>query len=67
MDEIIFLKNFLFSYEIQKQYFIYNYNIIHNLKEVKNIVRHNQIKKYEFISKYANKLINLLKKVILKQ
>ena len=62
MDEIIFLKNFLFSYEIQKQYFIYNYNILHNLKEVKYIVKHNQIKKYEFISKYANKLINLLKK-----
>ena len=62
MDEIIFLKNFLFSFENLKKYFIYNYNIVHNLKELKNIVEYNQVKKYEFLSKYANKLINLLKK-----
>jgi len=62
MDEIIFLKNLIFSYESQQKYFIYNYNITNNLKKIKSIVKLNNIKKVELISKYSNKLINLLQK-----
>ena len=66
MDEIIFLKNLIFSYENQQKYFICNYNITNNLKKIKIITKLHNIKKYELISKYSYKLIqlttNLLKK-----
>ena len=35
MDEIIFLKNLIYSYENQLKYFICNYNITNNLKKIK--------------------------------
>ena len=35
---------------------------ISNLKELKNIINLNDIKKYDFISKFSNKLIDLLQK-----
>jgi len=60
LDEIIFLKNLIFSYEEQQKYLIVNYNILGNLKAFKSIAKLNE-KKFELISKYSNKLINLFK------
>lgn len=60
-EEIIFLKNLIFSYENQQKCLIFNYNILDNLKSFKSIAKLNE-KKFELIYKYSKKLINLLKK-----
>ena len=60
MDEIIFIKNLIFSYESLQKYYICNYNIVNNLKAIKSIAKVNN-KKFELLSKYSNKIINLLK------
>ena len=60
MDEIIFLKNLIFTSEAQHKYYICNYNIASNLKAIKSISKVNN-KKFELLSKYSNKLISLLK------
>ena len=64
-EEIIFFKNFIFSYETQQKCLIFNYNILDNLKAFKSIAKLNE-KKFELIYKYSKKLINLLKKGNLK-
>ena len=64
IEEIIFLKNLIFSYENQQKCLIFNYNILYNLKSFKSLAKLNE-KKFELKYKYSNKLINLLKKVIL--
>ena len=61
IEEIIFLKNLIFSYENQQKCLIFNYNILDNLKSFKSIAKLNE-KKFEYIYKYSKKLINLLKK-----
>ena len=65
IEEIIFFKNFIFSYESQQKCLIFNYNILDNLKAFKSIAKLNE-KKFELIYKYSKKLINLLKKGNLK-
>jgi len=60
MDEIIFLKNLIFSSETQHKYYVCNYNIASNLRAIKSIAKLNN-KMFMFVSKYSNKLINLLK------
>ena len=60
MDEIIFLKNLIFTSENQHKYYICNYNIASNLETIKSISKLNN-KMFTLVSKYSNKLINLLK------
>ena len=60
MDEIIFIRNLIFSYENLQKYFICNYNIVRNLKAIKSIAKLSN-KNFELLSKYSKKLMNLLK------
>jgi len=59
LDEIIFIKNLIFSYDSLQKYFICNYNVVNNLNSIKSISKVNN-KKFELLSKYSNKLLNLL-------